>query len=261
MRIAVSQIAWQPQQQAQALSVLRQLGYTGLEIAPTIVAGAHPYENPQAAAEFAAQMRREHGLSICSVQSIWYGQAGSIFGQERDALLEYTKGAVCFAEAAGAQNLVFGCPKNRVLPEGATPKDADGFFKELGDYAHKHGAVLALEANPEIYGTNFVNTTKEAFETAKRVASPGFKVNLDFGTMVENKEDISVLEGAAEWINHVHISEPYLAMIEQRQEHKDLAQFLAKEGYTGWVSVEMKDHGLENLKKAAEYVAGVFGDA
>lgn len=258
MRLAASQIAWEPAEEAQALDILRKHGFAALEMAPTRVAGENPYADPQAAADFAAGMRRAYNLAVCSMQSIWFGQQGSIFGPERDRLLEYTKRAVVFAEAAGCGNLVFGCPKNRVLPDDKTPDDAVAFFKELGDFAHSHGAVLALEANPPLYGTNFINTTPDAFAMVEQVDSPGFMVNLDVGTMVENGEDAASLRGRVGMIHHVHVSEPNLVAIEKRELHGRLAALLRDEGYTGCVSIEMKAQPLSVLDEVAAYVAEVF---
>ena len=258
MKLAASQIAWEPQDEARALEILRGHGYNALEIAPTRVGGENPYDDIQTAADFAAGLRRGYNFAVCSMQSIWYGKQGSLFGPERDFFLEYTKKGILFAQAAGCGNLVFGCPKNRILPQDGSPKDAVAFFRELGEFAHKHGSVLALEANPAIYGTNFINTTPEAFDMVEQVNCPGFKINLDVGTMVENGEDIDVLRGKVEKISHVHISEPYLALVEKRDLHLSLAALLREEGYGGCVSIEMKAQPLAALDEVAAYVAEVF---
>lgn len=258
MKLAVTQIAWQPQEEAAALDLLRERGFSALEIAPTLVAGQNPYDDTQAAADFTASLRRGWGLSVCSMQSIWYGITGSIFGPERQMLLDYTKRAILFAQAAGCGNLVFGCPKNRVLPQGATPEEALPFFRELGDYAASHGASVNLEANPPIYDTNFINTTAQALDMVKQVDSPGFRFNLDFGTIVENGEDVELLRGHVGEIAHVHISEPYMAPLQKRDGHSRLANLLLEENYGGYVSIEMKAAGLDILSEAMDYVAEVF---
>lgn len=258
MRLAMSQIAWEPEQETEALGILREFGFAGLEIAPPRVAGPAPYEQPQKAAAYAAWAKKEYGLALCSMQSIWYGQQGSMFGPERPALLAYTKKAIEFANAGGIGNLVFGNPKARILPKGRSEEEAIPFFKEIGDYAAQHGAVVALEANPPLYGTNFMNRTADALAMAKRVDSPGCRVNLDFGTIVENGEDVAALAGQVPWLHHVHISEPNLGMIEARAQHRQLAELLRAEGYEGYVSVEMKAQPLREVRRAAAYVAEVF---
>lgn len=258
MKLAASHIGWAPGDDEAALALLQKYGFAGLEVAPTRVAGPDPYEKPAEAAVFAGTMQEGYGLTICSLQSIWFGQAGNMFGAEREDLLDYSKGAIRFAKAAGAGNLVFGSPKNRVLPAGKSPDDALPFFKELGDYAAAHGTCLALEANAAAYGTNFMNHTDEALAMAEKVGSPGCRVNFDFGTLLLNGEDVAVLHGQVHRVNHVHISEPYLAMLEKRPQHRALAALLRAEGYVGYVSIEMKERPLDEVEQALAWVAEVF---
>ena len=116
-----------------------------------------------------------------------------------------------------------------------------------------------MEANPPIYNTNYINTTKEAIALIREVDSEGFLLNLDVGTMVENGENVSVLEGAEKLIHHVHISEPGLVPLQKRELHKELAAFLRSFSYEGWVSIEVRrqeDPG--ELERMLEYVAGLF---
>ena len=157
------------------------------------------------------------------------------------------------------QNLVFGCPHNRNMPEDADEEIAVGFFRELGDYAFKKGTIIGMEANPTIYHTNFINDTLSAIELIQQVNSPGFLLNLDVGTMIENKESPESLRGLVKYINHVHISEPGLKIIEKRKLHKDLKQILEEEQYDGYISVEMqKQEMINDIDKTMEYVAELF---
>lgn len=63
---------------------------------------------------------------------VW--KAGKIFGcdEERNALLEYTKKAIDFASNIGCENLVFGCLRNRNLPDDADESVAVVFLKNWG---------------------------------------------------------------------------------------------------------------------------------
>ena len=60
-------------------------------------------------------------------------------------------------------------------------------------------------------------------------------------------------------VSHVHISEPGLAPIQPRPLHRELALLLKGVGYQGFVSLEMKAAGEEELTRSLEYVAEVFG--
>lgn len=260
MKLSASNIGWTQEQDESVWQRLKALGYQGLEIAPTRVFPQRPYENLPGAALFAGVMYQQYGLAVCSMQSIWFGQAGSIFEPaEAKALEGYTAEAVEFAAACRCRNLVFGCPRNRSVPEGRTAAEAEPFFARLGWLAGRRGAVIALEANPPLYNTNFLNTTAEAFALAKKLSSPGIGVNLDVGAMIENGERPSDFAGGMQLVSHVHISEPGLAPIRPRPLHKELAMLLRAVGYQGFVSLEMKAAAPAELERCLEYVAEVFG--
>lgn len=261
MKLAISNIAWAPEADSAVYALMARYGYTGLEIAPTRVFPEAPYDRAEEARLWSRQLRASYGFSVPSMQSIWYGRRERLFGseQERSALREYTKKAVDFAAAIGCGNLVFGCPRNRCVPEGADPRTAVGFFRELGGYAAARGTAIGLETNPPIYHTNYVNTTASALALIREVGSAGFCLNLDVGAMVENREDPSLLEGEVELINHVHLSEPGLRPLEQRDLHRRLARALLSGGYRGFVSVEMGPTAdVSIIERTLEYAAEIF---
>ena len=146
MNLAVSNIAWDASVDEAMYQNLRNLGYKGLEIAPSRIFPHQPYDNLLGAALWQKNLREKYSLTVPSMQSIWYGHSEKIFGsaEERAILLDYTKQAIDFAEVIGAGNLVFGCPKNRVIGDNDDVQVAVAFFRELGEYAAEHETVLAL---------------------------------------------------------------------------------------------------------------------
>ena len=262
MKLSISNIGWLPEADQQVYELMKKHGFIGLEIAPTRIFPENPYENLNAARDWTLGIKDAFGFEIPSMQSIWYGRLEKIFGseEERALLIDYTKKAIDFAEAIGCKNLVFGCPRNRTIPENAKVEDSIPFFKTIGDYASEHSCVIAMEANPPIYNTNFINTTEQAFELIQMVDSKGFLLNLDVGTMVENGENVSVLEGNEKYIHHVHISEPGLKPIQHREIHNHLADYLLSEGYDRFVSIEVgKQENVGMLVEMMDYVKEIFG--
>jgi sugar phosphate isomerase/epimerase len=174
-------------------------------------------------------------------------------------LFEHTKKAVCFAEALGCPNIVFGCPRNRNIPENIDKnealKTAEMFFGELAVFALEHGTVIALEANPPVYDTNFLTTTKETVDFCRRLNRHGLKVNIDLGTMIYYNESVNIIAENTDIISHIHISEPGLVPITKRRIHKELKNT----GINVYFSIEMKNTGaVETVKNAAQYAAEVF---
>lgn len=267
MKLAISNIAWAKEYDAQMYAGLQKMGFTGLEIAPTRIWDMPPYEKKEEAALWAAGLKEQYGLSIVSLQSIWYRRSENLFDSsaERETLLAYTKEAIDFAQAVASGNLVFGCPRNRnrnadcPLTEEMCMSVAEGFLKELGEYAKEHKTVLAIEPNPPIYHTNFINDTASAFALVEQVGSEGCKVNVDLGTILQNGETLTQLADHIELVNHVHISEPGIAKIEKRQLHKELAHVLTAAGYAGYVSIEMKNlENIEEVYEVCDYAAEIF---
>ncbi|MCI8853170.1 MAG: sugar phosphate isomerase/epimerase [Lachnospiraceae bacterium] len=274
MNLSVSNIAWSSEMDEAVYSLLQKLGFTGLEIAPTRIFPEQPYARIKEAKAFACSLYDTYSLSVCSMQSIWYGRKESLFGtmEERLSLLDYTRQAIDFAAAIGCPNLVFGSPRNRQRPQGAPLEPVLDFFRELGAYGVERGVTLSMEPNPPIYHTNFINTTDQACDLAAQIRSildashkAGFAVNLDLGTMIENQESLSSFPQWLPFVNHIHISEPNLIPLKESHEklHRELASLTQDawetKGWKGYVSVEMgRLDSLEELSKILHRTRALF---
>jgi sugar phosphate isomerase/epimerase len=261
MKLSISNIAWANEDDEEMYTYLKEQGFKGLEIAPTRIFLQNSYVELKKAKDFSLNLKQRNELVISSMQSIWYGRNEKIFGseEEREALIDYTKKAIDFANIIDCKNLVFGCPKNRVSKNENDMDIAISFFKELGEYAELNNTVLSIEPNPTIYNTNFINYTSQAFEIVKKVNGNGFKVNIDLGTIIHNKEDLQIIVDNIDLVNHIHISEPNLALIQKREIHNQLANILKQVNYDRFVSIEMgKRDNLNEVKETIKYIKEVF---
>ena len=255
MLLSISNIAWQKEHDGEMYAFLSENGFDGLEIAPTRLFPADPYRHILQARQFSSRLRNEYGLRISSMQSIWYGRTENIFGtqSERETLIEYTKHAIEFAAAMECGNLVFGCPKNRNIPDGLSDFEsiALDFFSKLSEYAKANETVIALEPNPPVYGTNFINTTKQALSLCKTLAAEGLRVNADTGALISGGEPLSLIADNISLINHIHISEPGLAPIGHREIHSSILSLT----FDKYVSIEMGDCGdISKVKQVTQYI-------
>ena len=72
--------------------------------------------------------------------------------------------------------------------------------------------------------------------------------------MIVNAESVNLLKGNIGFVNHVHISEPGLTVIRERQMHKDLISLLKKEGYNKFISFEMgRQESTASIKNLIKY--------
>lgn len=260
MKVTISNIAWQPENDAEMHAFLKEKKCTGIEIAPTRIFPQDPYSNLKKVVDFRDELKSNYDLKVISMQSICFGRNEAIFSseEERNSLLEYIKQAIDFASELGCANLVFGSPKNRNI----NPNQEDlavAYFSEIGKYAAQKNTIFAFEPNPDIYGTNFINTTMQALEFVKACNVEGLKINFDLGTVIYNEESLAILEDNLKWINHIHISEPYLEVIQKRSLHQELASILRQENYSNFISIEMKGGSeLEKIKDIIQYTQDVF---
>lgn len=258
-KLAISNIAWDETEAAEMYTILQRCGLA-VEIAPPKVFEGYPNYKIMQVQQFKQHLNETYGIPIISLQSILFGLSAELFKSKEEYMLIKTQiqSAICCAQLLDCPNIVFGSPKNRnTYCEEDKQKGID-FFREIGQFAKQHNTVLAIEANPRIYGTNYINTTREAFELATVVDCDGFRVNVDFGTMIENDESLDILVENATYINHIHVSEPYLEAIKTRDLHKELAIILNKIGYEKYISIEMKKQDLTTILKSIEYIKEVF---
>jgi sugar phosphate isomerase/epimerase len=269
MKLAVSNIAWAPDERLEAYAILAEAGFTGLEIAPGLFfhEAADPFVPDTASARRARIEAADAGLSLVSMQSLLFGVSGAALFEGPEAQAAFETGmrrAIALAERFGIPNLVFGSPLQRRVPDGMAMADAleqaAELFRKLGDAAASADTRIAIEANPAAYGTNFCNTLDEALAFVDLVAHPAIVPHLDLGAMHMNGDFASVsarLPALAPVLGHVHVSEPELAPAPADPATLvPVLNALGGIGYANAVSIEMK-RAPEGLAAVRRAVAGL----
>ena len=184
MKLALSNIAWQPEHDDTVVEIMQESGITGVEIAPTKI-----WPRPLEVTESEALRYRAHwesrGIAIVALQSLVFGRPDlEVFGTDakRNEFIEYLTGIMRLGRWLGAGPHIFGSPKNR--KRGAKDREtahaiAAPFFAELGRRAEDMGVFLCIEPNPEVYDCDFVTTADDTislcydgtnwYETARAV--------------------------------------------------------------------------------------------
>ncbi|MEA1650311.1 sugar phosphate isomerase/epimerase family protein [Nitrospirillum sp. BR 11164] len=263
MKLAVSNIAWSYLQRLEAYAILRDHGIAGLEIAPGLLFAEEADVFTPARDAVTARLAEldRFGLQLVSMQSLLFGVEGAdLFGAPagRQRLEQGLVRAIELAGRLGIANVVFGSPKQRVIPPGLPQEDAltivGDVFRPLGDLAATHGVHIALEPNAVAYGTNFMTTFEETLKVVRHIGHAAVSFNFDVGALYMNDAFHLVAafaQDAAEHISHVHISSANLAPAPTNE--KDArAVFAALKGigYDRAVSIEMKaaPNALETLE-------------
>lgn len=266
IKLSISNLAWDENWDNRMYFYINKLGFQGIEIAPSRIFGIDPYRHLTEAANWALSLKEKFDLSVSSMQSIWYGQSGNIFEsvEEREVLFQYSLRAIEFATAISCKNLVFGCPKNRNMKKVCYNYEKTGFefFKKLGYIANQFGTKIAIEPNPAIYNTNYLNTTDSVKVLLEKTGQVGLGLNFDFGAFLYNNEKMDKIQDYIPYINHIHISEPGLSIIKRRAEHEQLFRILNENKYNRFVSIEMRQGAaIREILEVMEYVKGVCDSA
>jgi sugar phosphate isomerase/epimerase len=216
MRISISNIAWDPNEDCEIVNLLHRYSIDAIDIAP----GKYFPQPMEATDEDIIQLREwwsDLGIEISGMQALLFGTTGlNLFGtpESQAGMLAHLEAVCRIGSGLGAQNLVFGSPKNRDcrgLSKQDTLSIASDFFSRLGDRARDNGVVICLEPNPTCYGANFMTTSFETAEVVALVDHPAIRMQFDTGALAINGEDpVMFLEQFACYVAHVHASEPDL---------------------------------------------------
>ncbi|ROO58751.1 sugar phosphate isomerase/epimerase [Micromonospora sp. Llam0] len=268
IKVAVSNIAWQPTDDEKVADLLRHAGVAGVEVAPTKIwpdltevslDQAHAYGRTWARA----------GLPVVAAQSLLYGRPElTVFGPRREDLVAYLCRVIDLCAAMGATALVFGSPRNRRrdgLPVEMADRIAADVFGRLARRAHAAGTSLCLEANPAEYGADYLVRAEEAARLVAAVDSPGLRLHLDTACMALAGDDAAAcVDRFAPLLRHAHLSEPDLAAVgTPDRAHADFVAALRAVGYDRYLSVEMRPSDgdpVAAVERAARYAVALCGD-
>lgn len=216
MRLAISNIAWDVQEDLAVAKLMGMFAVDAIDVAP----GKY-FPDPTSAKDAdIANVRQwwaDHGIEITGMQALLFGTSGlNVFGdtKSKEAMLKHLRAVCRIGAGLGATRLVFGSPKNRDrsgLSDAQALEQAVGFFRRLGDVAKEYGVFVCLEPNPTRYGANFMTTSEETAQVVSAIGHGSIRMQFDTGALTINGESSeAVLECSARLIGHVHASEPDL---------------------------------------------------
>jgi hypothetical protein len=190
--LAVSNIAWEPNQDLEIASLLRQFGVHHIDLAPTKYI---QWQSSTAVAELKKikSFWAQYEIEIRGFQSLLFGRSELNIFRESDwsDLIDHFEHVIELAKICEVTKLVFGSPKNRLkgeLPLSVANQIVGSFFTEIDDRLNGSDICLLLEPNPKEYGCDFLTNTIEACEFLANRQFSNIKIQLDLGTCLYNEE-------------------------------------------------------------------------
>jgi len=257
MKLAISNIAWSPEEEPQVLELLATYRVEGIEVAPTVL---HPNWQGLTAAAGRAYRKTlaERDIEVCALQALLFGRPDlNVFDATcYPAFLEHMDEVAEYGAALGAEVLVFGSPKNRrrgQLSMDDAYAQAIPFLRDVGTVCQRHGCVIGWEHNPVEYGCDFITNLADVCELVDKVDHPGVRVHGDAGGLMMTGGAVCGELLAAADCAHFHISAPFLESVyPHRENYAKYLRLLRDSGYQGWISIEMKrpELGLVDVEQS-----------
>lgn len=266
--IAISNIAWQANEDERIFEVMADLDVRNLEISPFREIADLSAVSAKSAQKITHQLSA-YGIRVIALQAVLFRHPELVLFRDeetRGKTLEHLINIIDFAHQVEATRIIFGSPKNKV--RGEMPYEralglAVDFFGRLARVSQEKGITCCLEPTPEIFGADFIRNTGEAMAVIQAVSSGALKLNLDLGSLRLNEEDTEeLIRTHARSIGHVHVSEPHLQIIrEDFAFNQNIARLLQESSYEGAISVEMLPQPLRNkgsIRKTLSFVKKIY---
>lgn len=247
----------------------RELGYTGIEIAPFTMHSGEPFDVRDVTADVRQTHRQQAtdaGLEVVGLHWLLAKTEGFHLTdpdpQVRQRTAEYFKELAQLCHDLGGTVLVLGSPPQRNLAPTVSYEEGEQFAAEVLREAMPAcadcGVTIALEPLGPAEG-NFMLTAEAGIRLAKLVDSPHCRLHLDVKAMASEEKPIeAIIRDSREWFVHFHANDPNLLGPGMGQvEFRPIFEALRDIDYSGWVSVEVfkyEPSPTEIARQSIEYM-------
>ena len=259
MKFAICNETFQDWPFDRAFAFARELGYTGLEIAPFTIALDVREITPVKRAEVRRQADAA-GLDIIGLHWLLAKTTGFYLttpdAAVRRATADYLKELVRCCRDLGGSIMVLGSPLQRILLPGVTNDEAMKYAAEVLQAAmpvcEELDVTIGLEPLSPEWGP-FLNTAAEGVQLMELVGSPNCRLHLDCIAMSTEPTPIpTLLKRHAKEMVHLHVNDPNKQGPGMGElDFVPIFEALGEIDYQGWVSVEVFDYtpGVERLAR------------
>ncbi len=236
----------------EAWKLAREIGYTGVEIAPfTFVPGAEVVFASEISAERRAEVKQQAadaGLEVVGLHWLLAKTEGfyltSPDAEVRKLTVEYFKALAQLCADLGGKVMVLGSPYQRNLLPGVSYDEAEQYAAEVLRAAMPVctdlDVTIAVEPLSPAEG-DFLLTAESGIRLAKLVDSPHCQLHLDVKAMSSEEKSIpDIIRDSRDWTVHFHANDANLLGPGMGDvEFEPIFAALKETAYDGWVSVEV----------------------
>ena len=247
MKTAISNIALPSFDHIKEIYQLHDIGFDGLEVAPSKIWDDVKKVKPKQVTQYRKQVETA-GLRIIGMHSLFWDQPelglfiDSITRQKTlDFLIHLSK--IC--SDLGGSFLVLGSPqarrRNGISIDKAN-REIISFFSELSNYINNHGTCFVIEALGEDE-TDYIHTLIHALDIIKRVNKQELMSHVDAKAVFNaNEANSEIFKKIKPILKHAHVNEPNLGILGEtgKVNHGLFSSLLKEIGYQEYVTLEQR---------------------
>ncbi len=248
MPFSVSNIGLPPHGCEPRFDKVKELGFDGVEVAPSRV-WCDTWKGLRAAdVERYRQQIEAAGLKVVGLHSLFFDQPDlTIFGDDhtRARSVEFLAHLSTVCRDLGGKTLIFGSPNARRRGPMTKPQALDlaaRTFDELSAKTQGHGTLFCMEPLGPTE-TDFCNTIAEIEDLYARIDTDIVRFQIDVRALSANGEVVSsVFEKVKSLLAHVHVNAADLGALrtDDGVEHKMAGNFLKQIKYASFLSLEQR---------------------
>lgn len=265
--LSVSNIGWSVSHDVEIRNFLQKNNIHFIDIAP----GKYFRNFNQSSSEIKKlkDFWLSNDIEIIGIQGIFFNRPQTqIFSTKRNQIetLNYLKTLYKLAKELGVRKITFGSPRNRVvntLTKAEIQAKSTYFFKSLGDISEVNNITTCLEANPKIYGADYLTQTLDAIEEVNRLEHPNIKLQLDTGTILINNESLNkIIEKGESIVHHIHVSRKNLAPLDKNDKNHKIFSKAFKEKFPSaeFISLEQKEFDIDQIKTSIQEFVEIYSE-
>ena len=256
MNYSISNLSWNFED-SEAYKILKNNSISLLEISLTRQFESWHNIDSKKIINFKNKISNEHGLAVCSLQSIFYKKRINIFDNNYE-VLEHFKKIINFADLLQCKYLVFGSPSIRKT-RGKSMSECDDIFLSLFEKIAEINPeiTIGIETNPPCYGNEYLTTHRECANILNKLAKNNVCFHLDTSCVFLGGEDIfDIYNREKNVLKHIHISAPNLGLVTEEQKNKLFLNYISNKNNNNNVtlSIEMLNKKKVELDMAIKFV-------
>jgi sugar phosphate isomerase/epimerase len=237
MKLAVSNLAWDFQENQEIFDYLKELNIRYIE---GVISKLGNWEdlNVDKIREF-KQILDHEGLKVRSIQSIFFNYTSEGL-HNTPSIISHIKTLTEYCQILGVKVMVLGSPNLRVISDNLQNKLSKTFI-EIDSVLDGTQIELSIEPNMTQYGGKYFHNLNEIVDFIISNRLENVKTMIDTHNLIlEGYNPIHELLKFEKFINHIHVSEHNLTPLNDLEFHKLFSQTLNDINYKKIITFEVK---------------------